>query len=250
MNEDNNSIPEMEFNHINQAFAEAQKEIKNPKKNQQGYGYKYAGLDQIEEMANNIFPKFGLSHHQDISSKFLDIGQVIYVQTIIRHSSGQRITSSKLPMLVEQGKGTSSNQSVGACITYARRYQLSAFLGIAAEEDTDLEGQQRKQLEEERKKAAADVKKEAAGMKKKAEAEKEKKRKESADKKHKATLIDRVKARLIDTGATAYAKSKNFDPDKASLAQLENFMEFTNEQIAEKVDAWEMQEAAEGSLVS
>ena len=222
---------------VNTALAAAQKELVNPKKTQQAYGYKYAGLDQIEEMVNSVFPKHGLSHVQDVSAEFTDVGQVVTVQTHIRHKSGQCIVSSRLPMLVEQGKGMSLNQSVGAVITYARRYQLSAFLGIAAEEDTDLQEQ----------KAAKDDKAKAASARKKAAEEKKKAISEESQKKLQSTLIDRVKARLIDTGCTAYAKAKGFDPDEATMDQLEWFMNLSNQEIAQKVDAWEAEQAQDGS---
>ena len=57
-------------------------------------------------------------------------GRLITVTTILSHSSGEFIQGS---LTLNDAKGTP--QSAGSCITYARRYALCAFLGIAPEDD-------------------------------------------------------------------------------------------------------------------
>lgn len=57
-------------------------------------------------------------------------GRTITVTTILSHSSGEFIQGS---LSLNDAKGTP--QSAGSCITYARRYALCAFLGIAPEDD-------------------------------------------------------------------------------------------------------------------
>ena len=42
------------------ALVKAQVELKNPPKNKEGYGYKYATLDSIIEQTKPILQKYGL----------------------------------------------------------------------------------------------------------------------------------------------------------------------------------------------
>ena len=61
------------------------------------------------------------------------------VQTIYMHTSGEWITSLvKVP--IADLKGQNAYQSLGSAITYLRRYSLSAFVGIASDEDNDAQG--------------------------------------------------------------------------------------------------------------
>lgn len=210
MNEDTKIVPYLEQKNINTAFAKAQAELQNPKKNQKGYGYKYAGLDQITSHVNSVLNKYGLVSQQLLQDQDRE-GHWVCVETVIKHISGEQMQPSFFAMPVEQGKGMSLAQSYGATITYARRYALAAYVNIAAEEDID--GAIHRAPVEEKPKVS------------------------------KADLVKTVKAKLIDHGATAYAKAKGFDPDKATIAQLENFISKTSEEIAKKVEEWEVEQA-------
>ena len=53
------------------------------------------------------------------------------------HTSGEWITSVVKSPIVDS-KQMNIYQSVGAAITYFRRYSLSAFVGIASDEDNDV----------------------------------------------------------------------------------------------------------------
>jgi hypothetical protein len=65
---------------------------------------------------------------------FVDHGALM-VRTVIAHSSGQWI-ASEYPVCSVDG----DHKAMGAAMTYARRYALTAMLGIAADEDTDGDG--------------------------------------------------------------------------------------------------------------
>lgn len=92
----------------------------------------YATLDNVLQAAIPVLNKHGLSLMQLPS---VNEG-LISVTTILMHSSGQWIAETiGLPTSEERGKSLA--QLAGSIITYLRRYALSSFLGIAAEEDDD-----------------------------------------------------------------------------------------------------------------
>lgn len=118
---------------IGPALAAALGDMRDVVKSAQGYGYKYAALDQLTSMARPVLAAHGLAALQEATAT--ESGAC--VTTRLLHASGQWIETEPLPMVVEAKKGLSVAQNLGAVLTYARRYQLQALLGIAAEEDTD-----------------------------------------------------------------------------------------------------------------
>src|SRR5512139_1283444 len=118
---------------ISTALAAALGEMQDVAKRSQGYGYKYAALDAITAMARPVLARHGLAAIQEATATEAGAS----VTTRLLHGSGQWIETEPLPMVVEAKKGLSVAQNLGAVLTYARRYQLQALLGIAAEEDTD-----------------------------------------------------------------------------------------------------------------
>ncbi len=119
------------------ALSRLQGEIRDVFKDQQGYGYKYANLASVLEIARPLCAKYELSVSQLCEGYFAqEAGYSVGVQTVLMHSSGEYI-SSKMYMPVERGKGMSLAQAAGSVITYARRYALAAILGIT---QTDNDG--------------------------------------------------------------------------------------------------------------
>jgi hypothetical protein len=113
-------------------MAKVTAEIQNPLKNQNGYGYKYATLDSILEKVRPVLAKNGLSILQ---SQEIQESSVV-VTTLLMHTSGEWIeTRAEAPFTTL--KGMNDYQSLGAGITYLRRYAISSLLNIASEEDTD-----------------------------------------------------------------------------------------------------------------
>ena len=111
------------------ALAKAQSEIKGAKMGNVNPFFKsgYANLHTVIESSFPFLSKYGLSVIQGTD----DEGQgTFYVTTMLLHESGQWI-KSKLKMPVEKPTA----QSVGATITYARRFALSAMVGIAQYDD-------------------------------------------------------------------------------------------------------------------
>ena len=105
-------------------------EVQDVSKSVQGFGYKYGAIDAYLREARSILAKNGLALMQSPSAE----GDVITVTTLLAHSSGQWFRSA-LSMTIERKKGMSDAQCAGMVITYARRYALSAMLGMASEDD-------------------------------------------------------------------------------------------------------------------
>ena len=87
---------------------------------------KYADLGNCWEACRKALTDNGLGIIQIPSAE----GANVTVTTLLTHSSGQFIEGS-LSMIAQKN----TPQGVGSCITYARRYALSAFVGIAPEDD-------------------------------------------------------------------------------------------------------------------
>lgn len=91
--------------------------------------YRYADLASVLEVVRPVLAARGLAVTQSASAEL----SKVTVSTTVVHTSGEWLT---FPPLTMQMSGVDP-QSVGAGITYARRYSLMAVLGIAAEEDDD-----------------------------------------------------------------------------------------------------------------
>jgi len=108
-------------------------EMENVFTSKSGYGYKYAPLNDVLDKARPVLAKHGFGMTQLVSTSGVDR---IIVKTILIHDSGEYI-SSEMELPPTDVKGTVQIQRMGASITYARRYQITAMLGMAGEEDTD-----------------------------------------------------------------------------------------------------------------
>ena len=116
---------------IAKAMAQFQSEVKNPSNtaNNPFFNSKYAPLSDVLNLVRPILTKHGLSVLQSPSGD----GEYITVTTLIAHESGEWIESD--PLTLKADKATA--QGAGSAITYARRYALSAMLGISSEDDDD-----------------------------------------------------------------------------------------------------------------
>ena len=117
------------YGKIASALVAAQSEFPSIPKNAQGYGYKYATLDDILTIVKPILHKNGLAITQLLEQDG--------IRTMLLHDSGEYIESwAQLPPL-SQGKNMNAAQAAGAAITYMRRYGISALLNLSVDEDTD-----------------------------------------------------------------------------------------------------------------
>ncbi len=110
------------------ALAKVQGQIKNPIKETDNpfFKSKYADLASVWDSVRGLLAANDLAFVQMPATE----GNKVSVTGVLMHGSGQSIEST----ITGQAKD-SLPQSIGSCLTYLRRYQLSAMLGIAAEDD-------------------------------------------------------------------------------------------------------------------
>lgn len=127
---------------IVEALLNVQREIKNPPTTAENpFAHsKYAALPDILNQIRPLLTEQGILLIQNTGSC---PDGALFVQTRLLYSNGQgqeSIESDKL-ILTPDTKKITGVQAVGSAITYGRRYQLLALLGIAGEgEDDDGEG--------------------------------------------------------------------------------------------------------------
>jgi hypothetical protein len=127
------------------ALAAAQAELKNPEKTKDGkvagvnksgtryeYSYKYADIGDVLEAALPVLSAHGLS----VSQPTVIRENAIVLVTRVSHGASDTFTESEYPVCAINV----NHQSMGAAMTYARRYALTSLIGIAAVDDTDGEG--------------------------------------------------------------------------------------------------------------
>lgn len=129
----------MEHNELFAALSAFQGEVrtipfdsKNPH-----FNSKYASLAAIWESIRPILSKHGLSVVQIFRQETSE--SPLWCVTRLAHKSGQSI-ESYLPVRAKD----QSSQAMGSGITYARRYGISAILGLVADEDDDANEAQAK----------------------------------------------------------------------------------------------------------
>lgn len=113
------------------AMAKFQAELKPAIKGNTNPYFKsrYADLQACWDCCREALVKNGLSVVQGSRESN---GEIVTVDTRLMHASGQWIESS---LTMKPAKA--DPQGVGSAVTYARRYALSAILGIVADEDDD-----------------------------------------------------------------------------------------------------------------
>jgi hypothetical protein len=128
-------------------MAPALKDAKNPHLRN-----KYADLGSVWDACRVPLADNGLSVAQGIGSELIthpnagggvDVwGWIVRCDTLLSHSSGEWISQTLTLPAVEQ-KGISMAQAIGIAATYARRYGLSALVGITQEDNDGHVGQRR-----------------------------------------------------------------------------------------------------------
>lgn len=122
------------------ALAAAQSEFGPVRKNGKANYGKYATLDEILAATRPALNRHGIFLCQKVEAA--DGG--LTVETLLCHK-GETLTSGKLFMPITAVKGGNAAQAMGSARTYACRYSLASFLGIAADDDDDGAGAGRRQ---------------------------------------------------------------------------------------------------------
>ena len=133
---DKTTTPATEAPNIYAALAAAQAEFRPVVKNcvNPAFGSKYADLQSILDATRPVLNRHGLFLYQRATSS----KDGVSVETCVSHASGETLSSGVLFLPVISPKNPA--QGFGSAETYARRYSLSAFLGVSADEDDDGNG--------------------------------------------------------------------------------------------------------------
>ncbi len=120
------------------ALAQAQAELSPAVKNSTNPHLKnrYADIAAVYEAIREVLPKYGLS----VAQMILPADGKAHVRTMLMHESGEWL-ASECVLPPDRAGGP---QGMGSAITYARRYSLSAMVGVVSEEDDDGEAAQGK----------------------------------------------------------------------------------------------------------
>lgn len=111
------------------AMSDARQKFAAIERTKQGYGYKYAPLDEVFKATNDALHKAGIGFQQHAIPR----DGKVYVLTRITHwESGEWQQS-----VYEADWGDGKPQTIGSIITYTRRYALSPIFGVAPDEDDD-----------------------------------------------------------------------------------------------------------------
>jgi hypothetical protein len=116
---------------IGEALSALQGKLEHAAKSASGYGYHYADLATVLDVARPLLAEHGLA----LTQWPVDCADgKIAVESMLVHKSGEWMRAH-LTMPIEGKKGMSKAQEIGSVITYARRYSLAAILGIAQVDD-------------------------------------------------------------------------------------------------------------------
>lgn len=125
-----------ERNELAAALAIAQGKIESARKDNVAKGakftYQYSSLEDVWKVARKPLSENGLSVVQIPSND----ENGFFLETILLHSSGQWVSSGRMRLPVDASR-MSEIQAMGSAITYARRYQLGAMVGVSVSTDDD-----------------------------------------------------------------------------------------------------------------
>lgn len=135
------------------SLVDTQRDLKQPFKDKNNPAFKsqYVPLESVTESITKTATKYGLAFSQFATT---DAEQNVSITTVVFHESGEFIQypaltlkPSKQRVVIDtecvNGKRVNiySNeitpQSIGSCITYGKRYSLSAIFGITSDKDDD-----------------------------------------------------------------------------------------------------------------
>lgn len=121
-----------QVNELATALAKAQGQIKGAVKDAENphFRSKYADLASVWDACRHALSANGLSILQAPRGVVSEVGWTVEVETRLLHSSGQWMGDT---LTVPVGKPDA--QGLGSALTYARRYALAAFVGVAPEDD-------------------------------------------------------------------------------------------------------------------
>lgn len=121
-----------QINDLAAALVKAQGEIGGAKKDSENPHFRssYADLASVWDACRAPLTKHGLCVMQFPRLTVSDGGVLLDLETVLAHTSGQFMAET-LSVIVSKPDA----QGIGSALTYARRYALSAVVGVAPEDD-------------------------------------------------------------------------------------------------------------------
>ena len=123
-----------QINELASALSKAQGQFPILQKRTQGYNYKYAELPEIIECIQPHLEANGLC-----LTTHIDWHEVPRLVMTLLHSSGQW-TSCEMRMEYKPDGRVNAMRAMGSATTYARRYCISCLLNLAADKESDDDG--------------------------------------------------------------------------------------------------------------
>lgn len=125
-------LQSVETSELVKAFSQAQGEFKGAKKETVNPFFKshYADFASVWDAVRDSLSKYKLA----VSQHIIPVGEKHYVVTVLRHESGQFL-SSYYPIISQKPDA----QGFGSGTTYSKRYSLQTLLCVASDDD-DAEG--------------------------------------------------------------------------------------------------------------
>lgn len=94
------------------------------------YEFRYADLEAINAATRPALSKHGIAVYQSIEGD--------YLVCVLAHSSGARVSSA---VSIPDASAQRDPKQFGGLLTYLRRYLVTGILGVAADDDLDVDGQ-------------------------------------------------------------------------------------------------------------
>lgn len=110
-------------------------EVKLGKEGENKGGYKYAALEDIDDMIRPIMTRYGFSVTYDRVPRQADGGGFVVTGTLW-HRGGHSITAS-FPLPLDSGPGRGNLQAAGSTDTYGQKYILIGFFRIVRKGSDD-----------------------------------------------------------------------------------------------------------------
>ena len=120
------------------ALAAAQRNMVNPSKDlRNGHlGNRYTSLAGLRDAVIPALAAEGVSLIQSVDAG-QDDGQGIVTVSTAMLWGGERVECGRATVLVSPTKGITYIQALGSAVTYLRRYQMGAAVGVASDHDDD-----------------------------------------------------------------------------------------------------------------
>lgn len=119
-----------------QALINIQSELKAPKNNRNTFGnYNYRSCEDILEAVKPLLKKHGC--FITINDDIVNFADRFYTKATVTISDGKTSIYTSAYAREQDHKGMSTEQSSGACSSYARKYALSGLLAIDDNADAD-----------------------------------------------------------------------------------------------------------------